>query len=76
MSASTEIKQFNACQHESLSEGQGCMVTRCTCGHLHLRIGVLTLRLTPKQLADMASTLVRAAGRVECETEARPQYLC
>ena len=76
MSAPSEINEFSSCRHETLAQGRGCIVTQCTCGHLHLRIGVLTLKLTPKQLEDLATTLGQAAARVDGIGEERPQLLC
>jgi len=48
------------CGKTVLARGPCAEVTRCTCGHLHLAMGPVTLRLEEDVLRAIAVTLVEA----------------
>lgn len=57
------------CEFETLAEGHGCRVERCSHGVIHVTVGGVTLRLEARQCYDLTRTLRAAAARVERPTE-------
>ena len=60
-----------------------CRIDQCTCGHLHLHVGPVTLRVTPdvlEQLADVSwlaltalrSSTMHGPGEVDPQDPSRP----
>jgi hypothetical protein len=47
-----------------LSRGPVCAIEECSCGTLHVSIGVLTLRLEPEVVASIWETLGDALARL------------
>jgi len=45
---------------ERLAQGEFTAVDRCECGSLQLHVGALTLRMSPRALAELADTLNHA----------------
>jgi len=41
-----------------------CMVEQCACGTIHMRLGDISLRLTPESLETMTTVLVDASLKV------------
>lgn len=58
---------MSECVRELLARSVGCNVARCTCGHFHVTVGPVTLRLDEATLAEAASTLDVAVRRIETE---------
>lgn len=52
------------CGKTVLARGPCAEVTRCTCGHLHLAMGPVTLRLEEDVLRAIGVTLVEAIQRL------------
>ncbi len=47
-------------------------VDACACGHIHLTVGVITLRFEIPAFLQLVDTLARAASRLE--RQARPPW--
>ena len=58
------MNEESGCPTRVLAAGPVCRVERCGHGTLHLTLGVLTLRLTDRQLEEIAATLEVAASRL------------
>ncbi|WP_375745146.1 hypothetical protein NR800_10390 [Corallococcus interemptor] len=63
------------CCRAVLARGPCAEVTRCSCGHIHLAVGPVTLRLEEDVLRALGHTLVEAIHQLELppthEAEAR-----
>lgn len=53
------------CQQTLLSRGASAQLTRCSCGHLHLSLGPVTLRLEEAALRDAFGTLAEAVAALD-----------
>ena len=53
------------CGKTVLARGPCAEVTRCTCGHLHLAMGPVTLRLEEEVLRAIGLTLLEAMQQLE-----------
>ncbi|WP_375759580.1 hypothetical protein [Corallococcus exercitus] len=53
------------CCREVLARGPCAEVTRCSCGHIHLAVGPVTLRLEEDVLRALGHTLVEAIQQLE-----------
>ncbi len=72
-----EFQDGKRCSQQLVARGRGCMVSRCSCGNIHLNLGALTLRLDRDELAELARTLGQAVDAMECESAApRARLLC
>ncbi len=77
MSAKLENREVGPCRHRALARGRGIAVSSCSCGHVHLTLGDLTLRVKPAQLEEIAATLGRAVDSLGHEVGAAPpRWLC
>ena len=56
--------------------GPGIVVSHCSCGHLHVNLGALTLRLEAHQLEELSSTLDRAVAAMQGEGTPPGTLLC
>jgi len=76
MSSPSEADAADACTHQLLARGGSCVVSRCSCGHVHLRLGALSLRLEPEALEHVAATLDRAVDALRSDSLRRARRLC
>lgn len=53
------------CGKTVLARGPCAEVTRCTCGHLHLAMGPVTIRLEEEVLRAISLTLLEAMQQLE-----------
>lgn len=53
------------CARTNLAVTESCLVQRCSCGHIHLSIGPITLRLPPEAIAGLARGLQIATQTLE-----------
>ena len=53
------------CCRAVLARGPCAEVTRCSCGHIHLAVGPVTLRLEEDVLRALGHTLVEAIHQLE-----------
>ncbi|WP_171418898.1 hypothetical protein [Corallococcus exercitus] len=53
------------CCRAVLARGPCAEVTRCSCGHIHLAVGPVTLRLEEDVLRALGHTLVEAIQKLE-----------
>lgn len=51
---------MGACRMETLAEGGGCRVDRCTHGWVHLTMGAVTVRLHPDHCLALSQLLETA----------------
>ena len=49
------------CTRKLLAGGNSCRVEACSCGHVHVTAGPITLRMEPGALQAFAAVLARAA---------------
>lgn len=64
LSASAEVDQKSPCRGESLVSSVDGTVTKCGCGHYHVRINAVTLHLTALQFNAAARLFKLAWGMV------------
>lgn len=64
-------RRERTCRHRTLARSRGTTVTLCTCGHVHVAMGSVTVRLDPDQLGDLSGTLGRALLKMRT-SEQRP----
>ncbi|MGE6759765.1 hypothetical protein ACQKGO_17245 [Corallococcus interemptor] len=57
------------CCRAVLARGPCAEVTRCSCGHIHLAVGPVTLRLEEDVLRALGHTLVEAIHQLESPHE-------
>ena len=48
-----------------------CMVEKCSCGTIHMRLGDISLRLTPDSLETMTTVLVDASLKIREQEQAK-----
>jgi hypothetical protein len=53
------------CIREGLAKGKNVSVERCSCGHVHVTLGPLTVRIDATTLAELANVVGAASARVE-----------
>ncbi|MCY1036990.1 hypothetical protein OV207_36475 [Corallococcus sp. BB11-1] len=53
------------CCRAVLAQGPCAEVTRCSCGHIHLAVGPVTLRLEEDVLRALGHTVLEAIQRLE-----------
>jgi hypothetical protein len=56
-----------ACNRTRLAESDVAAVDACDCGLIHLHMGPFSLRLTPRSLRGLLSTLAEAIGATVTE---------
>ncbi|RKI62191.1 hypothetical protein D7X55_22345 [Corallococcus sp. AB049A] len=61
------------CCRSVLARGPCAEVTRCSCGHIHLAVGPVTLRLEEDVLRALGHTLVEAIHQLELPHDAESQ---
>jgi hypothetical protein len=63
------------CVREGLAKGRSVSVERCSCGHVHVTLGPLTVRIDADTLAELAHVVGSAQRAVEhgSTTSWRPQ---
>ena len=62
---------MGGCRSTVLASGPCAEVARCSCGHVHLNLGPLTIRLEDSVLRAVTITLGEAVARIEDEGEGR-----
>jgi hypothetical protein len=68
----------DGCQRVRLCQGDCAEVSRCDCGHLHVSVGPMTLRVEEAVLRSLSETLGRAVAMLDrtagchCEEHAVP----
>ena len=71
------MKSDRPCEHRILAENSACRVTYCTHDTVHLNLGALTLRISPKQLADLGDLFAEASSALQPEPLASEQrWVC
>jgi hypothetical protein len=60
------MQSSRACSRRVLATGETTLVEQCSCGHVHLTIGGVTLRLDPESLPPIADVLGDAARALHC----------
>ncbi|MGQ0507372.1 MAG: hypothetical protein ACT4TC_18860 [Myxococcaceae bacterium] len=69
------------CRRVVISSNDCAEVSRCDCGHLHVSVGPLTLRLEDSVMDSLLSALMRArevldsAGAIYCDDTLRASKL-
>ncbi|WP_223632278.1 hypothetical protein [Corallococcus sp. EGB] len=61
------------CCRAVLARGPCAEVTRCSCGHIHLAVGPVTLRLEEDVLRALGHTLMEAIHQLQASHEAEAQ---
>lgn len=59
---SHDHRSSSPCQRTRLAEGSVASVDLCDCGVLHVNLGAISVRLCPRALADLISTLSHAVA--------------
>ena len=71
------MNRSRTCRHRVLAAGPTCRVSLCDHETVHLDVGALTLRLSPRQLEAFANTLVAACADLgTSESAGDSQLLC
>lgn len=60
------------CCRRTLAQSQSSRVDLCSCGHVHLSIGPVTLRLEPVVLQSISTVLDQAVEQLRGEHDADP----
>ncbi|MEM9491329.1 MAG: hypothetical protein AAGC55_19435 [Myxococcota bacterium] len=50
---------------EGLRRGYACRIDRCSCGHVHLVIGALTLRIDEETLRGIGMVMAAAIAKLD-----------
>lgn len=61
----------NQCEHRILADEGGCRITKCTCGTLHLSIGMTTFRLTSEGFKRLTFLMNQSLAGLRCADGAR-----
>lgn len=60
---------MSSCRQTLLARGATAQLTRCSCGHLHLALGPVTLRLEEGALRDVLGTVGEGLAALELGAE-------
>ncbi|QSQ13624.1 hypothetical protein [Myxococcus landrumensis] len=61
------------CGKKVLARGPCAEVTRCTCGHIHLAMGPVTIRVEEEVLRAIGVTLAEAVQNLEGVEQSAPE---
>jgi len=71
ISSSVEVAVSHAaCRHQVLSEKGALRVTRCSCGHVHVSIGPVSIRVEDETVPALSDLFDEAAEKLETITGA------
>ena len=60
----SKMRATQPCARRVLASGDCTLVEQCSCGHVHLTIGAITMRLDPSVLPSLAETMQTAASNI------------